>query len=134
MFWKFFELNFDDFQLKKLIATYYSETEPVYAYKLELSEDDHKDIVKTPLIGNGDFRSQECIDILKESDIVCTNPPFSLFREYVSQLMKYNKQFLILGNNNIKLTPEGAAYIKTGYLGKSVLFTGNNNISNKWQI
>lgn len=107
MFWKFFELNFDAFQLKKLIATYYSETEPVYAYKLELSEDlnkdgfiDQKDIVKTPLIGNGDFRSQECIDILKESDIVCTNPPFSLFREYVAQLMEYNKQFLIIGNKN----------------------------------
>lgn len=100
MFWKFFELNFDDFQLKKLIATYYSETEPVYAYKLELSEDNHKDIIKTPLVGNGDFRSQECIDILKESDIVCTNPPFSLFREYVSQLMEYNKQFLIIGNQN----------------------------------
>lgn len=106
-FWKFFELNFDAFQLKKLIATYYSETDPVYAYKLELSDDlnhdgfvDNKDIVKTPLIGNGDFRSQECIDILKESDIVCTNPPFSLFREYVAQLMEYNKQFLIIGNNN----------------------------------
>ena len=99
MFWKFFELNFDAFQLKKLIATHYSETEPVYAYKLEL-RDGYKDIVKTPLVGNGDFRSQECIDILKESDIVCTNPPFSLFREYVSQLMEYNKQFLILGNNN----------------------------------
>lgn len=107
MFWKFFELNFDAFQLKKLIATYYSETEPVYAYKLELSEDfngdgfiDQKDIVKTPLVGNGDFRSQECIEILKESDIVCTNPPFSLFREYVAQLMEYNKQFLIIGNKN----------------------------------
>ena len=107
MFWKFFELNFEDFQLKKLIATYYSETEPVYAYKLELSEDfnkdgfiGQKDIVKTPLIGNGDFRSQECIDILKESDIVCTNPPFSLFREYIAQLMEYNKQFLIIGNQN----------------------------------
>ena len=100
MFWKFFELNFDDFQLKKLIATYYSKTETVYAYKLELSEDFNKDIVKTPLIGNGDFRSQECIDILKESDIVCTNPPFSLFREYVAQLMEYNKQFLIIGNQN----------------------------------
>lgn len=99
MFWKFFELNFDDFQLKKLIATHYSETEPVYAYKLEL-RDGYKDIVKTPLVGNGDFRSQECIDILKESDIVCTNPPFSLFREYVSQLMEYNKQFLIIGNQN----------------------------------
>lgn len=107
MFWKFFELNFDAFQLKKLIATYYSETEPVYAYKLELCDDlnhdgfvDSKDVVKTPLMGNGDFRSQECINILKESDIVCTNPPFSLFREYVAQLVEYNKQFLIIGNNN----------------------------------
>ena len=100
MFWKFFELNFDGFQLKKLIATYYSETEPVYAYKIELSEDNHKDIVKTPLVGNGDFRSQECIDILKESDIVCTHHPISLFREYVAQLMEYNKQFLIMGNQN----------------------------------
>ena len=107
MFWKYFELNFDAFQLKKLIATYYSETEPVYAYKLELSDDlnhdgfvDERDIVKTPLHGNGDFRSQECIDILKESDIVCTNPPFSLFREYVAQLMEYNKQFLIIGSQN----------------------------------
>ena len=107
MFWKYFELNFDAFQLKKLIATYYSETEPVYAYKLELSDDlnhdgfvDERDVIKTPLKGNGDFRSQECIDILKESDIVCTNPPFSLFREYVAQLMEYNKQFLIIGNKN----------------------------------
>lgn len=107
MFWKYFELNFDAFQLKKLIATYYSETEPVYAYKLELSDDlnhdgfvDERDVVKTPLKGNGDFRSQECIDILKESDIVCTNPPFSLFREYVAQLIEYNKQFLIIGNKN----------------------------------
>ena len=107
MFWKFFELNFDAFQLKKLIATYYSETEPVYAYKLELSEDfngdgfiDQKDIIKTPLVGNGDFRSAECIEILKESDIVCTNPPFSLFREYIAQLIEYDKQFLIIGNEN----------------------------------
>ncbi|MDY5984533.1 MAG: adenine-specific methyltransferase EcoRI family protein [Candidatus Onthovivens sp.] len=57
-------------------------------------------MVKTPLMGNGDFRSQECINILKESDIVCTNPPFSLFREYVAKLMEYNKQFLIIGNKN----------------------------------
>lgn len=107
MFWKYFELNFDAFQLKKLIATYYSETEPVYAYKLELSNDlnhdgfvDERDVVKTPLQGNGDFRSQECVDILKESDIVCTNPPFSLFREYVAQLIEYNKQFLIISPEN----------------------------------
>ena len=49
---------------------------------------------------NGDFRSQECIELLKEADIVVTNPPFSLFREYVAQLMKYEKKFLIIGNQN----------------------------------
>lgn len=52
------------------------------------------------LKGDGDFRSQECIKLLKESDIVVTNPPFSLFREYVAQLVEYNKQFIIMGNTN----------------------------------
>ncbi len=52
------------------------------------------------LKGSGDFRSQECIELLKQADIVCTNPPFSLFREYVAQLMKYEKKFLIIGNQN----------------------------------
>lgn len=53
-----------------------------------------------PLESDGDFRSDECIDLLKQSDIVVTNPPFSLFREYVKQLFEYNKKFLILGNKN----------------------------------
>lgn len=52
------------------------------------------------LKGSGDFRSQECIELLKQADIVCTNPPFSLFREYVAQLMKYEKKFLIIGHQN----------------------------------
>lgn len=52
------------------------------------------------LRGNGDFRSQECIELLKEGDIVVTNPPFSLFREYIAQLMEYEKKFLIVGNQN----------------------------------
>lgn len=56
--------------------------------------------VLTMLKENGDFRSRECIELLKEADIVCTNPPFSLFREYVAQLMKYEKKFLIIGNKN----------------------------------
>jgi hypothetical protein len=56
--------------------------------------------IKTLLEGNGDFRNQECINILKESDIVVTNPPFSLFREYVSQLMEYEKKFIVLSNMN----------------------------------
>ena len=54
----------------------------------------------TKLKGNGDFRSEECIELLKEADVVVTNPPFSLFREYVDQLIKYNKKFLIIGNQN----------------------------------
>lgn len=56
--------------------------------------------VLSRLRGNGDFRSSECVELLKQADIVCTNPPFSLFREYVAQLMKYEKQFLIIGNQN----------------------------------
>ena len=52
------------------------------------------------LKGNGDFRSPECVELLKEADIVVTNPPFSLFREYVAQLVQYDKKFLIIGNSN----------------------------------
>ena len=54
----------------------------------------------TLLTGDGDFRSDECVEILKEADIVVTNPPFSLFREFVAQLVEYGKQFLIIGNVN----------------------------------
>ena len=54
----------------------------------------------TPLKGNGDFRSEECVELLKEADIVVTNPPFSLFREYIAQLIEYDKKFIVLGNKN----------------------------------
>jgi len=54
----------------------------------------------TPLEGEGDFRSNECVDLLKQSDIVVTNPPFSLFKEYIKQLFDYNKKFVIIGNKN----------------------------------
>ena len=60
----------------------------------------NKKNVLTRLKGDGDFRSQECIDLMKQADVVVTNPPFSLFREYVAQLMKYDKKFLIIGNVN----------------------------------
>ena len=56
--------------------------------------------VLTRLNGNGDFRSPECVELLKEADVVVTNPPFSLFREYVAQLVQYKKKFLIIGNQN----------------------------------
>lgn len=60
----------------------------------------HDKNTTTTLKGSGDFRSPECIELLKEADIVCTNPPFSLFREYVNQLIEYKKKFLIIGNTN----------------------------------
>ena len=74
------------------------------------------------LKGNGDFRSQECIELLKEADIVVTNPPFSLFREYVAQLMKYEKKFLIIGNMNAITYKEIFPLIKNNllWLGPSI--------------
>ena len=104
-FWKYFELNFDHLGLKKLISTHFESDKP--SYKLEIIGDvtgdgkvDSKDIIKTDLSQNGDFRSPEAIELLKEADIVVTNPPFSLFREYIAQLMKYDKKFLVVGNPN----------------------------------
>src|SRR5574344_1631216 len=104
-FFKYFALNFKYLQLKKLVATHYNEGGK--SYKLEIIEDINKDgkinlddAITTPLKGNGDFRSEECIKILEESDIVVTNPPFSLFREYIAQLIEYNKKFVIVGHQN----------------------------------
>lgn len=68
------------------------------------------------LKGNGDFRSQECIELLKEANIIVTNPPFSLFREYIAQLMAYHKQFLIIGNQNALTYKDIFTYIKNNEL------------------
>ena len=78
--------------------------------------------VKAELKGNGDFRSPECIELLKQADIVVTNPPFSLFREYLSLLVKYNKLFLIIGNVNAISYKESFALIKDNkmWLGASI--------------
>jgi hypothetical protein len=104
-FWRYFEMNFEHLWLKKLVATHYQSEKP--SYKLEIISDinhdgriNGRDIIKTPLKQNGDFRSPECIGILQEADIVVTNPPFSLFREYVAQLMEYKKKFVILWSIN----------------------------------
>lgn len=104
-FWRYLSENFEFLGLKKLVSTHFDYDKP--SYKLEIIADingDGKinklDTVKTPLKQNGDFRSPECIEILKESDIVITNPPFSLFREYIAQLFEYEKKFIIIGNQN----------------------------------
>lgn len=95
-FWLFFINNFQSFSLKKLIATHYEKDGQ--SYKVWTNDGDN--IIQEDLAGNGDFRSPECIEILKECDIICTNPPFSLFREFVDAIMTHNKQFLIIGNKN----------------------------------
>lgn len=112
-FFKYFSSNFKKLGLKKLIAACYQEQKNdlfnrdetkngfFYEYTGKLGEQDKPnsdDIIYFK--GNGDFRSSESIELLKQSDIVVTNPPFSLFREYVAQLIKYEKKFLIIGNIN----------------------------------
>lgn len=103
-FWKYFQLNFYELGLKKLISTHYEEEKP--SYKMEIIAGDNKqqigipNYIKTPLKQNGDFRSPESINILDEADIVVTNPPFSLFRDYLPLLIEHNKKFIILANQN----------------------------------
>lgn len=115
-FWQYFSLNFDFFGLKKLISTHYIyEPEDGPAYKLELEQRNNSNeprVIKTELKGNGDFRSDECIELLKEADIIVTNPPFSLWREYVAQLIEYEKKFIIIGNTNAITYKEIFPYLK----------------------
>ena len=114
-FTRYFLYNFDNLGLKHLISTCYRNSQPDLfsdgsdekACYLDFhgevqvrSEADIQRLDFKPLEGDGDFRSEECIEFLKQADIVCTNPPFSLFREYVTQLMEYGRQFVILGNMN----------------------------------
>lgn len=113
-FFKFFALNFEYFGLKRIITTCYKNNCPdlfsqntaeravylIYDGNNGENMPDWDKVDVKPLKGDGDFRSAECIELLKQADIVVTNPPFSLFREYVAQLMAYNKKFIIVGNKN----------------------------------
>jgi len=87
----------------------------------------HKNNVSLLLEGDGDFRSAESIELLKQADIVVTNPPFSLFREYIGQLIEHNKQFLILGNQNAITYKEVFKHIKD-----NKLWLGYDNGGTKW--
>lgn len=84
--------------------------------------------ILTTLLGNGDFRSAECIELLKQADIVVTNPPFSLFREYIAQLVEYDKKFLILGNINAAHYAEIFPLLKMNKLWWGI----STNGSNRW--
>lgn len=114
-FFKYFALNFNEFGLKKIISTCYknqdvdlfTQNDCEKAVYIEYegnpndsTSTDFSTMQVKELKGDGDFRSAECIELLKQADIVVTNPPFSLFREYVAQLIKYEKKFIIVGHQN----------------------------------
>lgn len=114
-FFHYFAYNFEHLGLKRLITTCYknqerdlfSQNDSERAIWLEYFGDKNGNRVPDPeeigihyFEGDGDFRSAECIELLKQADIVVTNPPFSLFREYVAQLVEYGKKFVIIGHQN----------------------------------
>lgn len=138
-FFHYFSYNFERLGLKKLITTCYknqnrdlfSQNDSEQAIYLEYYGDKDGDRVPNPeeigvkrLKGDGDFRSAECIELLKQADIVVTNPPFSLFREYVAQLIKYEKKFIIIGHQNAITYKEIFALIKQNKLWLGFGFKG----------
>lgn len=104
-FFRYFKENFEKLGLRKLIASFYKEQsmglfqEYERPYYCEYCGSDNPIHIVT-LNGDGDFRSMECVELLQKSDIVVTNPPFSLFREFVSLIIRHHKQFLVIGNVN----------------------------------
>lgn len=143
-FFHYFSYNFEKLELKKLITTcfknqdmdLFSQNSSEKAIYLEYTGDKNGDNIPNPeeigiqaLNGDGDFRSKECIDLVKEADIVVTNPPFSLFREYVAQLIEYDKKFIIVGHQNaitykeiFKLIKENKMWLGYGFKGGAAHF------------
>ena len=143
-FFKYFVENFERLGLKRLVATCY-KSQDVDLFSQGVCERaicqvyegdkngnmtlDDNEVGVRELDGDGDFRSEECIEILKEADIVVTNPPFSLFREYVAQLVKYDKKFIIIGNQNaitykeiFPLFKENRVWLGFGFRGNAAHF------------
>ena len=141
-FFHYFSHKFEDLELKRLITTCYknqerdlfSEHKSEKAIWLEYTGDKNGDRVPNPeeigihkLKEDGDFRSKESIDLLTQADIIVTNPPFSLFREYVAQLIEHDKKFLIIGNQNVITYKEIFKLIK-----ENKLWAGVDNGGTKW--
>ena len=141
-FFHYFSYNFEHLGLKRLITTCYknqdrdlfSQHTSEKAIYLEYNGDkkgnkipDIEEIGVHHLQGDGDFRSDECIELLKQADIVVTNPPFSLFREYVSQLIEYDKKFLVIGHQNAITYKEIFPLIKN-----CTMWLGVDNGGTKW--
>jgi hypothetical protein len=149
-FFHFFSYNFEKLGLKKLIATCYknqdmdlfSENKSEQAIYLVYEGDKNDNKVPDPneigvkkLKGDGDFRSKDCIELLKQADIVVTNPPFSLFREYVAQLIEHDKKFIIVGHQNaisykeiFKLIKEDKMWLGYGFKGGAAHFINNHYV------
>lgn len=147
-FFHYFSHNFEQLGLKKLITTCYKNQNPGLfsehkcekAIYLEYTGDkngnnvpDLEEIGTKQFKGDGDFRSDECIELLEQADIVVTNPPFSLFREYVAQLIKYDKKFIIVGNQNaitykevFKLIKDNKLWLGYGFSGGAAHFINHH--------
>lgn len=141
-FFHYFSYSFEELGLKRLITTCYknqdmnlfSTNAHERAIWLEYNGDKNGNRVPDPeeigiheLRGDGDFRSAECVELLRKADIVVTNPPFSLFREYVAQLMEYDKKFIIIGDQNAITYKEIFKFIK-----ENRLWLGVDNGGTKW--
>ena len=139
-FFHYFAYSFEQLGLKRLITTCYKNQSPDLFSRNDCEQavyliyegdrngnrvPDPEEIGIRPLRGDGDFRSPECIELLKQADIVVTNPPFSLFREYVAQLVKYEKKFLIIGHQNAITYKEIFPLIKQNKLWLGYGFKGN---------
>ncbi|MDD3191105.1 MAG: adenine-specific methyltransferase EcoRI family protein [Candidatus Pacebacteria bacterium] len=147
-FFHYFSYNFEHLGLKKLITTCYknqeinlfSQNNSEKAIYLEYVGDKNKNRVPDlseigikHLKSDGDFRSKECVELLKEADIVVTNPPFSLFREYVAQLIESDKKFIIIGHQNaitykeiFKLIKENKIWLGYGFKGGAAHFINSH--------
>lgn len=135
-FFRYFHLNFEKLGLKKLITTCYKNQQIEMFSKHDMEAavgveylGNETGPAKFQLEGDGDFRSQECIELLKQADIVVTNPPFSLFRKYIAQLVEYGKKFLVIGNMNaitykeiFPLIRDAKLWLGHGPAGKDMLF------------
>jgi len=147
-FFHYFSYNFEKLGLKKLITTCYknidmdlfSQNKFKKAIYLEYYGDKNKNYIPDPkeigikyLKGDGDFRSQESIELLKQADIVVTNPPFSKFREYIAQLFEYNKKFIIIAHQNqikykeaFKLLKDNKMWLGYGFKGNAAHFINSH--------
>ena len=144
-FVQFFRMKFEQYELKGLIATCYRNQRPdlftdgddshglVMRYGPNEYTAEEGLILSEPevdrLNGDGDFRSPECVDLLKEADIVVTNPPFSIIREHIHQIMEHGKKFLILGPNHAATYPDMFPLIAADRM-----WLGVNNEGKEYQV